>query len=492
VFDVPPIRALFALVFVAAVGLSMALAWGFTVDDALISTRVAHHLANGQGYRFNVDGSLSDAVTPLGWAPLLAPLSGEHPWAGLVAARWLGVGCALLCALLLGLLSWGGHWARRLTVAVPAALCLPLGAWSVSGMETPLVMLLCTLALFEQRALLLSAGLACALRPELIPWALTLGIFHPASGARARVTHIALVLGLPLLVAVTRLVVFGHPAPLAVFAKPSDLEHGAAYVFGGLRLLGVPLLWLAFRPWQHQAPWTRTVALACGVHGMALLAAGGDWMALFRLFVPILPGVLWVGAELSAYSSRWAIALRTLAASGICVLLQLNMNDATRGVWQQRAALCAHAAPHLDGAKNVATLDVGWVGAATPAHVTDLSGVTDIEVALRPGGHTSKQLRADFLLRHGVDALVLLLAPGIAPTEYGPNAQDWRRARFARAVESRVTRLEGAGDFVPVASAPLGQTGQSYLILRKLKERFAIDGPAPAFPDEAAYLNRPP
>src|SRR4051812_8801381 len=49
--------------------------WGFTVDDALISARVAAHLAQGLGYRFNPHGSVTDAVTPLGYAWLLALLA---------------------------------------------------------------------------------------------------------------------------------------------------------------------------------------------------------------------------------------------------------------------------------------------------------------------------------------------------------------------------------------------------------------------------------
>src|SRR3954454_12273895 len=48
--------------------------WGFTVDDALIPLRYAHHLAAGAGYRFNPNGASTDGVTPLVWAPLLVPL----------------------------------------------------------------------------------------------------------------------------------------------------------------------------------------------------------------------------------------------------------------------------------------------------------------------------------------------------------------------------------------------------------------------------------
>ena len=49
--------------------------WGFTVDDALISLRYAHHLATGAGYRFNALGPATDGVTPLPWPLLVAPFS---------------------------------------------------------------------------------------------------------------------------------------------------------------------------------------------------------------------------------------------------------------------------------------------------------------------------------------------------------------------------------------------------------------------------------
>ncbi|MET0410013.1 MAG: hypothetical protein ABW217_01890, partial [Polyangiaceae bacterium] len=64
-----------ALAAAACAALGVLSAWGFSVDDALIVTRVAHHLATGVGYRFNPDGPSVDCVTPLGYAQLLAPLA---------------------------------------------------------------------------------------------------------------------------------------------------------------------------------------------------------------------------------------------------------------------------------------------------------------------------------------------------------------------------------------------------------------------------------
>src|SRR5262245_10078502 len=81
---------------VASVGALAALVpaialWGFTVDDALIPARYAAHLAHGFGYRFNASGPVTDGVTPLGWAYLLAPAARGGPLAALYAAKALGL-----------------------------------------------------------------------------------------------------------------------------------------------------------------------------------------------------------------------------------------------------------------------------------------------------------------------------------------------------------------------------------------------------------------
>src|SRR3954469_25213304 len=73
-----------------AMAVAMAWLWGFTVDDALITCRVASHLARGLGYRFNANGPVVDAVTPLGFAYLLSPFAGMGPLGALAAAKWLG------------------------------------------------------------------------------------------------------------------------------------------------------------------------------------------------------------------------------------------------------------------------------------------------------------------------------------------------------------------------------------------------------------------
>jgi hypothetical protein len=449
-----------ALGFGAAAAGGVALAWGFSVDDALISGRVAHHLAIGLGYRFNPDGLRVDAVTPLGWAPCLAPFAGAGAWpaitrasvggglAWVVGAAWLGRRCAAAC----------GGW-RLVAVALVLATCLPLGAWAVAGMETAFVMLLGVAALAPGRWGASCAGLAAAWRPELVPWALTLS-FGQAIARRAplgeRALAIALALGPALAVALSRQALFGQPAPLAVFAKPSDAEHGLRYALGAALLSGPPYLLVAVRSWRALPRAERAIAASLAVHLVVLAGVGGDWMPFWRLAMPVFPGVLLVGSSLLAATSARLAALRLAPVFACAALLHGAQGPATRAVRDERSVLIASLPALLSGARRVATLDVGWVGAAGEHSVIDLAGVTDPEVARLPGGHTSKRLPSDFLERRRVDALVLLAdasAPRDAPL------------RPVRQVEARVLTLRGAERFRAVGRIPRGAR-QEYVVLR--------------------------
>jgi hypothetical protein len=349
---------------------------------------------------------------------------------------------------------------RGISISLALATCLPLGAWAVSGMETGLIMALGAGALGRGLWGAACAGAAAALRPELLPWAVTLA-FGSALARRDSLWHRALALGLAAVpavaVAVVRNASFGNPAPLAIFAKPSDFEHGLRYGLGALLLSGPPYLLVAYGAWRGLARRHWAIVAAAGVHLIVLVGIGGDWMPFWRLAMPIFPGVLVVGAALAAHSPAPAHAARLLAVLACAALLHVARGRETRAVRSERARLLLDVAPLLAGSSRVATVDVGWVGAASDQHVIDLAGVTDEEVAHLAGGHTSKRLPEDFLERRKVDALVLLLAantpPGAAP-------------RFARQVEVRVMRLRGSEQFIPVGRIGLN-AHQDYLVLRR-------------------------
>ncbi|HEY3234442.1 MAG TPA: hypothetical protein VGJ84_06980 [Polyangiaceae bacterium] len=456
---------------VAAVLPGFAWLWGYTVDDALISARVAANLARGHGYRFNVEGPVADAVTPLGWAYVLAPFAKSGSLDALGAAKVIGAASGLLAAALVGVRVFrtGRHPLRYGTLVV-LGLCAPFAAWSVSGMETGVVTLLGALALWPHPAAALAGGLAAAWRPELIAWASVLAagssLSESANGAgahrqRAAGVGVALLLSLgPLIMtSAVRQVLFGSPAPLSAVAKPSDFDHGLKYALGAMAFSGPTWLLVAFKPYARLQRREIALGLASAAHFASLVAVGGDWMAFYRLVVPIVPGLVCLAVALAEHAAPWATAARLTAALSVCCLLLVVRGPDARRVGQDRRALIAQAKPVLKDCHRVAALDVGWVSAAASCPVFDLAGVTDPQVAALPGGHTSKKIPPGLLEARKVDFLVLELAPGESPR------QPWNMSAFLRVVERRVARLVEWEAFEPAAVLPLRGSGP-YLVLR--------------------------
>lgn len=445
--------------------------WGFTVDDALISSRVAHHLARGQGYRFNPTGPEVDAVTPLGWAPLLSLFAADGVLSTLAWAKRIGLGAWLLAAGVLGV-QCGRRGYRAFGVCVLSLLSsLPLAAWAVSGMETGLVTAFATLGLLRFRGASWFLGLCAGLRPELLPWAATLAaarafqneVPNPRGVKLNLLLSLAAALTPFIAVALVRQAVFGEPAPLALRAKPSDLLHGARYALGALCFTGAAWLLIARTALERASALTKATLLAFGVHAAALVFAGGDWMPFYRLIVPVLPSVILAGAELSQLSgSRLAIALRLSAFVAFNAALAWKLGPPAAKVGGQRGRLIAEAAPWLAGSHCIAALDVGWVGASSSSQILDLAGVTDPSIARLRGGHTTKRLPPGLLEVRAVDTLVVLA--------HDPRLEDWPNLDFARGVEAGLTRLLSFSEFRPIAQIRLAGTRQSYVIARRRLE----------------------
>ncbi|WP_437563754.1 hypothetical protein [Sorangium sp. So ce542] len=460
---------------------------GFTVDDALITARYAHHLARGLGYRFNAAGPVTDGVTPLGWAFALAPFAAGGPLAALAAAKAIGVAAWTLAAGALALavdrVSGRRRPARFAALAlVPASA--PLGAWAAAGMETGVVAALGALAVALPALGWALAGAACAgaaaaLRPELLPFALVValaaqaapraagaggaGAAPPAPAERpawARALAALALAGLPFVaVAAARLAIFGRAAPLAALAKAPDAALGARYALACFLLTG-PVALIAPVAWRALPAWPRGLLAAVAVHFLAVAAAGGDWMPLSRLVVPALPAVVLAAAHVASAAGARATALRIALALAGQLFVTIRVGPTAARVGGDRLRVVEELRGALAGAEVVAALDVGWLGAATGATLVDLAGVTDPAIAALPGGHTTKRIPGALLDARGVDALVLLLAEGQAL------ASPWTASRFARGVEQHLARLPGAGEaFAPAAVS--GVPHLRYVVLRR-------------------------
>ncbi|HEU4412707.1 MAG TPA: hypothetical protein VFS43_46110 [Polyangiaceae bacterium] len=493
-------RARWALAALALAALPLALLSGFTVDDAWIAPRYAAHLASGLGYRFNAGGPPTDGVTPLPWAPLLAPFGGE-PLRVWRAARALGALAWLAAAAHLGACAAraAGRKARALPLAALGASA-PLGAWACAGTETGVVTALVAFACAapaRARALAAAAcGAAASFRPELLPFACVVGAFrsleppappaHPFSSdssdssgssgppapdaeplaprpARPRALSVwpfALAVGPWLAVVALRLALFGRPVPLAVDAKPSDFRHGFAYVVAGLLLGGFPALAAAplallRRPELSRARWLVAAALA---HAASVAAAGGDWMPLSRLLVPAFPALLVAAVDVAALAPLgWTLARLAVALAAMAFAWS-RAGAAAASVVGARLPLVERARRSLDPGEVVAALDVGWLAAAGESRIVDLAGRTDPAIAALPGGHTSKRVPATLLDARGVTTLVVLSAEG-APCRA-------ERAPAARAVEERLLRDPWvAGAFEPSDAWASGRL--CYVVWRK-------------------------
>jgi hypothetical protein len=335
-------------------------------------------------------------------------------------------------------------------------------------METALATALATgAALLARRPVAAAAlaGLAASLRPEMAPWAAVFAV-GVALVARRSTAEIVLAAAASLApsaaCALVRTVVWGRPSPLALTAKPSDVEHGLAYAGAACVVTLVPVLVLA--PFAlRRSPLALALVLAAAAHLLAIVVVGGDWMPYARLMVPVVPSLALAAVLLAGQAHAAATAGRAVVALGAGLLFVLRGAAEGRGVGADRAALVAAARPALAGARHIATLDVGWVGAATDADVVDLAGVTDPAIAALPGGHTSKHVDGALLLERRADALLLYAPSGLPAGDLGA----WRDAVYTRGVEARLASDDVvAAHFTPSAWLPLGPRGGGYVLLR--------------------------
>jgi hypothetical protein len=447
--------------------------WGFTVDDALIPVRYARHLAAGAGWRFDEGGPSTDGVTPLPWPAMLAPLAGAD--ALVVLARAKAVGLLAWCAAggalgdAIGRAARAPVWARAGALVV-LALSVPVAAHAVSGMETAVATSLATFAVVHARrpwVVAVLAGLAASLRPEMAPWAsvLSAGVAIATGRKAPRVAVIALVALVPFACcALVRVVAWGTPAPLALMAKPGDVEQGFAYAGAACVVTLTPIL--AAAPLAlRRAPVALAIVVAAVAHLAAIVAVGGDWMPYSRLAAPVAPGLALAAVLAAEHAAPVATAVRTGLAAAVGILLVARGGTSGRTVGADRAALIAAARPHLADVHRVAALDIGWVSAATEADIVDLAGLTDPSIAALPGGHTSKRIDSMFLLSRGPDALLLYFPDGLPDA----SLEAWQRADYShfRTVEFRLANDEViARHFTPEAWLPLGTKGAGYVLLR--------------------------
>ncbi|MGH7283413.1 MAG: hypothetical protein ACRELY_17940 [Polyangiaceae bacterium] len=459
--------------FAIASAIYCAWMWGFTIDDAFISIRYARHLASGIGYRFDVSGPSTDGVTPLPWPFVLVPFAYAPALSVLFRAKVLCVLSWLASAFVLGK-RVGAHEASpfiKLAAMLVLAACLPVAAGSVSGMETGVAIALATFAAVQadhkkMYVACILAGISAAFRPEMIVWALVLAgaLSLPKRDLRCIAGALARAAVPFVACAIVRGIAFGRLAPLAVLAKPSDLAHGVRYAVAAALVSLTPVL--AFAPlaiWRSSSS-TRAIALAAVAHLFAVAAAGGDWMPYARLVAPIAPSLVLVFVASSPHAHRLSSWARAVASLSLGAFVLATSAPAGRHVERDREALIVAAKPYMQNAHVVATADIGWPTAATEADIFDLAGLTDPNIAVLPGGHTSKWVEASMLLDRHVDVVLLYATNGVASS----SLDDWKTAEYEKLVDVRIVNSPLiSAHFDAVGFLPLGADGAGYVVLSR-------------------------
>jgi hypothetical protein len=307
-------------------------------------------------------------------------------------------------------------------------------------------------------------AIVAAWRPEAIPWALAVALSPSRDPDRrlSRWIKLGVVGGTPVLVAGFRYLVFGHAMPLSAIAKPSTVALGGRYALACALLCGV----VAIVGVRRVPNWTLGLGAAVVVHWLSMMIVGGDWMPVSRLATTALPTLAVVAAALAARPpgpQRWLdrgwLTLRFALALGGQLFVLYSHGPRLRAVTGDRFEVIKTLSPRLSRATSVAALDIGWVGVSTRATVVDLAGVTDPEIALLGGGHTSKRIPPWLLDARHVDMLVVRLRSG-------EGLQDpWYMSRFATFVDMWVATTPNVAEGFSVVEVYGGEP--RYVVLER-------------------------
>ncbi len=238
--------------------------FGFPLDDSWIHLQIARNLAAGRGWSFNPGEPTGASTTPL-WVLLLALISMMPVGDPAAGVKVLGSLIYLADIVLIGLLAW--RVSEDLRVALIAGV---LAAWqpafvwgALSGMETPLYLLLVLLGLLAllgaerrgaRRAYLATLCLTLAgwARPEVwlllpVAWGYLVWRRRAMPGGRWWLHGLIAVAGIGGFL-LFNLAAWGHPLPATWYAKTAfgrgnatfDLIyrvlHFASQVMSSLRL----------------------------------------------------------------------------------------------------------------------------------------------------------------------------------------------------------------------------------------------------------------
>lgn len=439
----------------------------FSVDDVFISLKYAQNFASGKGLGYNAGETIEGYSNPL-WVLLMAtPLflniisldSGDSlMWFSKAMSFSLFIASLfVMFKLIVLVLRRDQH--HKTTALISVSLltsCAPLLAWSVSGLETTMCMLIYTLmALMMYRIISQTEpmsynftqylylgclmGICIMVRPETPLYILTVLIMM----TRYRHTRKYLLLyALPALLIIGagfyiwRWLTFSELVPNTFYAKTNvgvrGYVLGIKYFAGGIGIVfGMFVLLVAYFMFFSKDRPIRDLVFAFAIPTVIfILISGGDWMPAYRFFIPVVP-VLFL-AVITGYLQIIHYIERESAISKIprlqfvifyFLVLSANAFGGRMVIRNQISALesgfssiIGHCCPahkdvvewlakHSTGPITVATGEAGYIGYNTPTmYLIDLGLLNNAYLAKR--NFNWKPFDADYVLRKKPDYII--------------------------------------------------------------------------------------
>jgi len=351
-----PRRVKAGLVALAALGLALhARSLDAVCDDAFISLRYARNLAFHGAPVYNPGERVEGYSSPL-WMVLSAVVLrlGVEPRAALALLGALGGLALMICVWRLWNQLAPERPAHGMFVLALVAASTPIAAWTSSGLETPLFAAFVALVVAEvsacaeaptrERAWLagLSVALATLTRPEGVLLAVIAFVWLVArKPSRSALVPFALAALAPLVAfEVWRFIYYGALLPNTHAAKVSApardrLWNGLGYAWFAVTEMGYGQTLLLFFglvvPTRSRGVLLARIVVVPFV--LYVIVVGGDFLDLFRFFVPILP-LLYVtliassielAERLGARMQAWVVA--AAVATPAFVLAQLGLRS---------------------------------------------------------------------------------------------------------------------------------------------------------------------
>jgi hypothetical protein len=315
---------IFALVLIVSLAVLLAvhlqLLYGLT-DDAYISFRYSKNLAHGEGLRWNPGGDKVEGYTNFLWVLIGALVYLLFPdWLPNVMS---GLGIVFLLATILiffRILHLRFPDKRPLAAAGVLFLCVsgPLALWSTSGLETMLFAMLTAagfLSFFRfvmegktihYRQVWIISLLLFLTRPDGIIFAALMGfyflVWRKGLLQPKKLLPFLFLFVVPFLAYnLWRISYFNSLLPNTFYAKAtgaavSQFKKGAHYLLNFSLTYLLPLLPLALflllrrkRAAAAQNDFNKVVVIFLALFTLYIVAVGGDYMAMYRFFVPLLP-----------------------------------------------------------------------------------------------------------------------------------------------------------------------------------------------------------